>query len=70
MEGGIAAVEGLITFRHDMNAFWNNFTMYLEEQDKWPLTEQAKKYTADIMNCQAEVDKYVLWWLVLSSCSS
>ena len=53
-----------------MNAFWNNFTMYLEEQDKWPLTEQAKKYTADIMNCQAEVDKYVLWWLVLSSCSS
>ena len=69
MEDGMAVVDGLLTFRRDMNAFWNTFTMYLEEQDKWPLTEQAKKYAADIMNCQAEVDKYVLWWLMLC-CSS
>ena len=61
VEGARTVAEGLILFRHDVEAFWNDFTKYLEEEDKWPLTEQAKGYTADIINCQAEVDKYVLW---------
>ena len=58
MEVAKTVVDEFVYFKRDIQEFLEDITKYIGEKQN--LTEQAKEYAADIMNSQAEVDKFVL----------
>ena len=57
-------VDGFKDLMNDMKRFSKDFSQYLEVENK-RLTNEAEGYEAEIKKYQADVDKCVLWRLVL-----
>ena len=57
-------VDGFKDLMNDIKKFSKDFSQYLEVENK-RLTNEAEGYEAEIKKYQADVDKCVLWRLVL-----
>ena len=65
---GEVVANAFKNLKNDIEKFSEDFKKYIEEEGK-SLSKEAEYYVADIKVDQTEIDRYVLWRLLLC-CSS